>query len=108
MSQPFELLKVKIEQRPCHICGSKEFEWGYIDSMYQPRLLTTKFSRKRSLVSSRKCSRCGNLQMFTDAESTQKVRSWSTVILIVIMLIACSPLIAGAIRLIGEFLRMQR
>jgi hypothetical protein len=72
--QEFERLKVRIEQRPCHICGNREFEWGYLDGAYQPGLFTTKFDRRRHLLASRKCLRCGNVQIFADEQATQRVR----------------------------------
>ena len=91
MSQEFERLKVKIEQRPCHICGNREFEWGYLDGAYQPGLFTTNFDRRRHLLASRKCLRCGNVQIFVDEQSTQKVRRigcWISLIFLIVMFLS--------------------
>ena len=95
MSQEFEQLKIKIEQRPCHICGNREFEWGYVDSYYQPRLVVTPFDKRRHLLASRKCLRCGNVQMFADEQSTKKARSlgcWVGLAVLVFVFFVISPL----------------
>lgn len=92
MAQQFEQLKIKIEQRPCHICGHREFEWGYIDSAYQPSLFTTKYDKRRHLLASRKCLRCHNVQMFADEQSTQKTRRIGCWIFIIVLIIASLPM----------------
>lgn len=91
-TQEFEKLKIKIEKRPCHICGSQEFEWGYVDSSYQPALFTTKYDQRRHILASRKCLRCNNVQMFADKQSTQKVWRWGCWLAIVVLVISVLPL----------------
>ena len=63
-----EELKPKIDQRPCHICGGRKFEWGYLPSLY--RLHRNKFGSEA--ITPRKCVKCGNIQNFADAGLTQK------------------------------------
>lgn len=82
----FQRLKVKIERLPCLICGSEDYEWGYIDGAYQPGLLTTKLDPRRQLLAARKCLRCNNVQIFTDKKTTQ--RMWQTVAIIGIVFLA--------------------
>ena len=100
MSQQLEQLQVKIEQRPCHICGGKDFEWGYVDSAFQPGLFTTEFDTRQHLLASRKCLRCGNVQMFADEQSTKKVRRVGCWVAIVVLLIVMVPLCVSSFPLL--------
>lgn len=92
MSQNLDKLKPKIEQRSCHICGNKDFEWGYINGAYQPGLFTTKWSSKRHLLASRKCLTCHNVQVFADAKTTQNLRWVGWVLTIVVLAFVFAPL----------------
>jgi hypothetical protein len=92
MSQKFEQLKSRIEQRPCHICGGSEFERGYVDSFYQPELFSTKFDSRRRVLATRKCLRCSNVQMFVDDQSTKKARNLGCWIGVIVLLIAMIPM----------------
>lgn len=68
----FETLKPKIEQRPCPVCGGKEFEWGsLVGATYIPGN-PFKPTKSGKMLRARCCVRCKHVDYFADAELTKK------------------------------------
>lgn len=70
----FETLKPKIEQRPCPVCGGKEFEWGsLVGATYIPGK-PFKPTKSGKMLRARCCVRCKHVDYFADAELTTQSR----------------------------------
>lgn len=82
----FEELKPRIEKRPCHICAGTDFEWGYMNASYSK----AKYSWQQRLMSVRRCTRCQNVQMFSDEQFTKQTyqMSWLFFFLAILLMIA--------------------
>lgn len=60
MVEELERKKAELEQRPCHICRERDYEWGTIA---EAQYITNTAMSSRRLIA-RRCLNCGNVQTF--------------------------------------------
>lgn len=81
----FEALKPKIEQRPCPICGGKDYGWGFLTlAEYKPDS-SRRLAMNAKMLRARCCLRCNHVDYFADAALSQRSNRIGIILVLLIV-----------------------